>query len=190
MEIKFLKYRKFKLAMIYLSVCAATFVAVYIITYNLIGIKSDVNFVNRNNYEIISKGDMRDIVVVGESSEGELYEKSRIKSKIADINKVFKEMYPIGRYEIINFDDNSIVLREITKSTFVPNMYYIGENNGYVAVFKSDDYGNLFIEDEKTDISGKKVDSLPVTDRELVTNYELKANERGDIQDILSELET
>lgn len=190
MEIRFLKYKKFKIAAVAFAICVFVFSITYFITYNITRMKSNVNFVNKNNYEIISKNNMRDIVVVSENSNGELIEKSRMKLEISDLNKVFKEMYPIGGYEIINFDDSSIILKETSNKNFSPNMYYIGEKDGYVTVFKSDDNGNLFIENENLDISSKKVDSLPLTDRELVTNYELKSNERDEVQDILSELET
>lgn len=81
-------------------------------------------------------------------------------------------------------------MKEINDKKFDPNMYYIGEKDGYITVFKSDEDGNLFIEDESLDISSKKVESLPIADRELVVNYELKSNEREDVQDMLSELET
>ena len=62
--------------------------------------------------------------------------------------------------------------------------------NGYITVFKSDNNGKLFIENEKVDISSKKVDSLPVSDRNLVLNYQLSSDNRDEMQYILSELET
>lgn len=190
MEIKFLKYKKFRIVAIAFVIFALLFSITYLVTYNITRMRTNVNFVNKNNYEIISKNNMRDVVVVSENSNGELLEKSRMKLEITDINKVFKEMYPIGGYEIINFDDKSIILKETSNRNFSPNMYYIGEKDGYITVFKSDDKGNLFIENEKLDISSKRVESLPFTDRELVINYELKSNEREEVQDILSELET
>ena len=194
MEIKFLYNKRNKfivyitLTLIFLSILV--FLLVYSVTYNLNASKNNLNFVNKNEYEKSYKSNIKEVVLVGENSEGGYSEKSRIKLEISDINKVFTDMYPMDNYEIVDFNDDSIILREINKQGFDPNMYYIGQKNGYITVFKSDDSGNLFIENEKTDISTKSVNSLPIADRDLVMNYELKSTEKEEIQEILSELET
>ena len=191
MEIKFLKDKKKRFIIVAsLLLCVSIFLLTYLITYNLNKLNSNVNFVDKNNYEIMSKNNTRELVIVNENSEGEFLEKNRIKLELSDINKIFTDMYPLGGYEIIDFNDKSIILKEVDDKKFDPNMYYIGEKDGYITVFKSDEDGNLFIEDESLDISSKKVESLPIADRELVVNYELKSHEREDVQDILSELET
>lgn len=166
------------------------FLSAYMITYKVISFKNDTNFVNRNSYESISKNNTRDLVVVSQNDDGEFMEKNRMKLELMDINKIFTDVYPLGKYEIIDFNDKSIVLKEKDENNFNPNMYYIGEKNGYITVFKSDNNGKLFIENEKVDISSKKVDSLPVSDRNLVLNYQLSSDNRDEMQYILSELET
>ncbi len=192
MEIKFLKDRKNKLFIIILTVliAIALFISAYYITYNVIGTKNSSNFVNKNNHDGIVRNTTRDLVIVNEESDGQFIEKDRIKLELTDINKILVDMYPLNEYEIVDFNDKSIVIKEIISNSFDPDMYYIGEKNGYITVFKSDVNGNLFIEDENSDISTKKVDSLPLSDRDLVLNYELKSNDRDELQDILSELET
>ncbi|AID44851.1 Hypothetical protein SFBmNL_00943 [Candidatus Arthromitus sp. SFB-mouse-NL] len=166
------------------------FLSAYMITYKVISFKNDTNFVNRNSYESISKNNTRDLVIVSQNDDGEFMEKNRMKLELMDINKIFTDVYPLGKYEIIDFNDKSIVLKEKDENNFNPNMYYIGEKNGYITVFKSDNNGKLFIENEKVDISSKKVDSLPVSDRNLVLNYQLSSDNRDEMQYILSELET
>lgn len=191
MEIKLLKSNKGKLLIgLVILIAIALFISVYTVTYNVMNSKNSSNFVNKNVHEIISKNSTRELIVVSENVDGEFKEKNRMKLELADINKIFTEVYPIGKYEIMDFNDKSIVLREINNNNFDPNMYYIGERDGYITVFKTDDSGNLFIENESSDISSKKVESLPVTDRSLVLNYELKSDDREEVQDILSELET
>lgn len=191
MEIKLSKSNRSKLLIVVIILIAiALFISVYSITYNIINSKNSSNLVNKNIHDIISKNSTRELVIVGEDVDGEFIEKNRIKLELEDINKVFTEMYPIGDYKIMDFDDKSIVIMEINNSNFDPNMYYIGEKDGYITVFKSDNNGNLFIENESSDISSKKVESLPVMDRNLVLNYELKSGDREEVQDILSELET
>lgn len=173
-----------------IGISIVIFLSAYMITYKVISFKNDINFVNRNSYESISKNNTRDLVIVSQNDDGEFMEKNRMKLELMDINKIFTDVYPLGKYEIIDFNDKSIVLKEKDENNFNPNMYYIGEKNGYITVFKSDNNGKLFIENEKVDISSKKVDSLPVSDRNLVLNYQLSSDNRDEMQYILSELET
>ena len=194
MEIKFLNDKKNKfivcVSLVLIILGLVIFFATYTITYNFSKSNNNLNFVNKNGYENSLKVNTKEIVLVSENTDGEYSEKSRIRLELSDINKVFKDMYPIGEYEIIDFNDDSIILKEVSKQVFDPNMYYIGEKNGYITVFKTDNLGNLFVEDEISDVSSKNVNSLPISDRELVVNYKLKSNEKEEIQDILSELET
>ena len=112
MEIKFLKDKKKRFIIVAsLLLCVSIFLLTYLITYNLNKLNSNVNFVNRNNYEIMSKNNTRELVIVNENSEGEFLEKNRIKLELSDINKIFTDMYPLGGYEIIYFNDKSIILK-------------------------------------------------------------------------------
>lgn len=191
MEIKFLKNKKNRMTIIIsLCVLALFFTSVYCVTYVYNKNKKNVNFVNKNTHEIVLKNNTRELIIVDTDSNGDFFEKSKMKMELSDINKIFTEMYPLGGYEIVDFNDKSIILKELDQKRFEPNMYYIGEKDGYITVFKSDENGKLFVEDETSDISSKKVELLPTTDRELVLNYELKSNERGKVEYILSELET
>lgn len=191
MEIKFLKDKKSKL-IVGISVCTliAIFAITYFFTYSFSNKKNGVDFVNRNSYEVGSKNNTKELVIIDTDKDGEFFEKNKIKIDVEDINRLFTEMYPLTGYEIVDFNNKSIIIKEINNKKFEPNMYYIGEKNGYITVYKSDDNGDLFIENESSDISSKKVELLPTTDRELVLNYELKSNERGEVEYILSELET
>lgn len=190
MEIKFLKDKKnvFIIA-VTLLLSAILFTLVYTIAYNANSSKSNVDFVSRTGHEKISKNKTKEVVVVKQDLKGDLLEKTRIKIELEDLGKAFSEMYPTDKYEIVNFSDDSIILKEKQAINFIPNKYYIGQKDGYVTVFKSDDNGNLFIENEG-DVSSKKVESLPIADRELVVNYKLSSLERDEVQYILSELET
>ncbi len=191
MKNKFLNNNKNNFIILWIiGISIVIFLSAYMITYKVISFKNDTNFVNRNSYESISKNNTRDLVIVSQNDDGEFMEKNRMKLELMDINKIFTDVYPLGKYEIIDFNDKSIVLKEKDENNFNPNMYYIGEKNGYITVFKSDNNGKLFIENEKVDISSKKVDSLPVSDRNLVLNYQLSSDNRDEMQYILSELET
>ena len=77
------------------------FLSAYMITYKVISFKNDTNFVNRNSYESISKNNTRDLVIVSQNDDGEFMEKNRMKLELMDINKIFTDVYPLGKYEIM-----------------------------------------------------------------------------------------
>ncbi len=191
MEIKFLKSKRNKIILgVSLCILMLVFAITYFVTFSFNSKKNGVDFVNKNTYEVALKNNTKELIIVDTDKNGEFFEKSKMKIDILDINRLFTEIYPLSGYEIIDFNNKSITIKETSNKKFEPNMYYIGEKNGYITVFRSDDNGDLFIENESSDISSKKVDLLPTTDRELVLNYELKSNERGEVEYILSELET
>ena len=191
MEMKFLKDKKNRFILVSTVLLAAIiFLLVYTITYNINNSRNNVDFVNRSGHEKILRNATKEVVVVNEDSKGDFSEKTRIKLELEDISKIFVDMYPMDKYEIIDFNDKSIILKERDAISFTPNKYYIGQKDGYITVFKSDDKGKLFIENEVLDVSSKKVESLPVADRELVMNYSISSEEREEVQYILSELET
>lgn len=69
-----------------------------------------------------------------------------------------------------------------------PNKYYIGEKDGYLAIYKTDGNGTLLIENSN-DVytTSKKVDSLQDIDKNKIKNFELEYNSREDAEESLSE---
>ncbi len=69
-----------------------------------------------------------------------------------------------------------------------PNKYYIGEKDGYLAIYKTDENGTLLIENSN-DVytNSKKVDSLRDIDKNKIKNFELEYNSRDDAEESLSE---
>lgn len=65
--------------------------------------------------------------------------------------------------------------RTIEKSV-EPNKYYIKAEGDYLAIFKSDDKGELKIEDKTKDIykNSRKYSDLPAGDKHVIDNLELK----------------
>lgn len=69
-----------------------------------------------------------------------------------------------------------------------PNKYYIGEKDGYLAIYKTDENGTLLIENSNDVYSNsKKVDSLQDIDKNKIKNFELEFNSRDDAEESLSE---
>lgn len=69
-----------------------------------------------------------------------------------------------------------------------PNRYYIGEKNGYLAIYKTDENGALLIENSNDVYSNsKKIDSLNDIDKNKIKNFELEYNSKEDAEESLSE---
>ena len=74
----------------------------------------------------------------------------------------------------------------IKDSKFEPNKYYLGSSDdGFVAIFKCNTEGVLFIEDTSNDKSEKKVTSLPQSDIEFLNNFQYKYESKEAAQDEL-----
>lgn len=68
-----------------------------------------------------------------------------------DISEQFIiSFYSTEGYEISVLDSSSMVFAKLNGTiTLEPNKYYIGEKDGYLAIYKTDQNGNAFIEEEQ-----------------------------------------
>ena len=88
------------------------------------------------------------------------------------------------KYKIYSNSSNELVF--IKDSKFEPNKYYLGSTeDGFVAIFKCNNEGILFIEDSSNDKSEKKVMSLPQNDIEFLNNFQYKYETKEGAQDEL-----
>ena len=62
------------------------------------------------------------------------------------------------------------------------NKYYIGEKDGYIAIFKTGEDGRAFIE-KPEDVSTKKIEDLPEVDRNKIKNFEKKYDTREECEE-------
>lgn len=86
--------------------------------------------------------------------------------------------------------DKEIIYRRTIKDSIEPNMYYIGECDGCIAIYTSDEQGNLTINDPQNDIFrvGKKFKDLTKNDQNIIKNRELKFSNKDDAEEKISEL--
>lgn len=86
--------------------------------------------------------------------------------------------------------DKQIIYRRSVKDSIEPNMYYIGECDGWIAIYTSDDEGNLTINDPQNDIikEGKKFKNLTENDQTIIKNRELKFASKDEAEEKISEL--
>lgn len=93
-------------------------------------------------------------------------------------------------YTLDGVYDKEIVYRRNIKDGIEPNMYYIGECEGFIAIYTSDENGNLTISNPSSDIikEGKKFKDLTKNDQQMIKNNELKCKTKEEAEERISEL--
>jgi hypothetical protein len=60
-----------------------------------------------------------------------------------------------------------VLIKEVNK--YAPNKYVLGIKDGYIAIYKTDKDGNMFIENDKVDITDVRTNRLKQADIKLLT---------------------
>ncbi|MFL0194398.1 hypothetical protein ACJDU8_02230 [Clostridium sp. WILCCON 0269] len=145
---------------------------------------SNVNMCVSDEAELIFKikyDKSGDYQVEKEESAKELSGKS--KSEVED-------MYKDVGYKIQTFNSKEIILtKEVDK--YAPNKYVLGIKGDVIAIYKTDKEGNMFIENEKTDITDIKIKKLKEEDIKLLTKGDkyFQCNTREEAQSRLEDYE-
>lgn len=91
--------------------------------------------------------------------KGEQFKNATVKDVIS--------FYENDDYSLLSNENNKIVL--IKKiDLYSPNKYFLGIKDDKLAIFKTDDDGNPFIENEKTDITNIDIKNLSPGDIEII----------------------
>ena len=135
--------------------------------------------------------DMKICLMSGDNTDEELSlkdlrEKYNLDSALT-INKLCSALKEIG-YELEDAGESELTFKREASKSVNPNKYYIGEKEGYLAIYKSDDNGNLFIEkDSDVYRDHKKVEMLPEDDKIKISSFELEYDTKEDAEEDLSE---
>lgn len=126
-------------------------------------------------------------------------EKKEKESTIADLKKELnldenlteKELDSILKekgYSIDIASSGQIVFKREPSKSLEGNKYYIGEKDGFLAIYKTDDKGTPMIENNEDVYSEyKTVESLKEGDKSKIRNFEFKFNSKEDAEESLSE---
>ena len=76
-------------------------------------------------------------------------------------------------YTLETIDNNKITFKKENKDNmFIANKYYLGEKDGYFAIYKTDDTGKLYIESESDVFTDyKKVNTIPIAAEEEIKTF-------------------
>ena len=118
------------------------------------------------------------VVVDYKTTIGEMVKNDEIKGENMDelISAVEKD-----GYELVSSTSGEIIFLN-DMGILEAGKYYIGEKDGYIAIFKAGEDGRQFIE-KPEDVSTKKIEDLPEVDRIKISNFEKKYDTREECEE-------
>ena len=141
-----------------------------------------------NNTNLLSD-DMKIILKVdGIVETSETLKEFKLDNKIDNVNEQFLvDYYASKGYSVESLSEKKVVLNKDEEVILEPNKYYLGEKDGYFAIYKSDENGKVFIEDE-SDVyrSSKMVNTIPKDDQEAIKSFKFGYDTKDEAKEILS----
>ena len=113
---------------------------------------------------------------------GELKERLKL-DKVSE--KELETMLKEKGYSKVKSEDNKIIFTKEEGTGLTPNKYYLGDKDGNIAIFKTDENGKAFIE-KPSDISVKKLYSLPKMDSDIIKSFGRQFDTREECEEELS----
>ena len=112
----------------------------------------------------------------------------KLDNNIDNVNEQFLiDYYASKGYSVESLSEKKVVLNKDEEVILEPNKYYLGEKDGYFAIYKSDENGKVFIEDE-SDVyrSSKMVNTIPKDDQEAIKSFKFGYDTKDEAKEILS----
>lgn len=128
-----------------------------------------------NNSKILNDDMM--VVLMNEGvveREQSILEFKKENSIVSDINQQFVvNFYEANGYDLESLEDDKVVfVKEGATSVLQPNKYYLGEKDGYFAIYKTDNSGNLTIEEsEDVYTNNRSISFLQGDDLDAIKNF-------------------
>lgn len=130
--------------------------------YDTVKVNSSVNGIVSDSAKIIFKikyDKSGELKIEKEESAGKLTGKKK-----SEVEKIYKS---VG-YKVQKFSAKEVILvKDMDK--YAPDKYVLGIKDGAIAIYKTDKQGNMFIENEKRDITRIKTSRLKQEDIRLLT---------------------
>jgi hypothetical protein len=160
----------------------------YITNKNAINNAIEASEIDRSNELSDSK---KIYLFVGEKKEKELTIAELKKELNIDGNLTQSELSKVLKdkgYALEIESDGLMTYKKNDSKSVKPNKYYIGEKDGFLAIFKTDKDGILLIENSQDVYSNsKKVESLGELDKNKIKNFEFEFDSKDDAEENLSE---
>lgn len=117
---------------------------------------------------VSKKGNLIFKVEYSKSGDIQVEKEESAKKLTGDTKSEVKKLYEKSGYKVDSFSPLEIVLvKKLNK--YSPNKYVLGIKNGFIAIYKTNKNGDMFIEDSTRDITDIKTSKLKKKDIELLT---------------------
>lgn len=91
-------------------------------------------------------------------------------------------------YVLVLTSEKELTFKRDPSQTVKPNKYYIGEKDGYLAIYKTDENGTLLIENSDDVYNDRKtIDSLTPADITKIKNFKYEYDNKEEAEENLSE---
>ncbi|CUP63457.1 hypothetical protein BH721_10650 [Clostridium baratii] len=117
-----------------------------------------------------------------------LIDEYKIDKKNVTENELAKAVSKDG-YKLSSRSNEGIIFRRDSKDSLEKNTYYIGEKDGYLAIYKTDDNGNLNIHKVYSD--DISIDNFMEVDANKIKNYKyFNSKNLNEVEEKITELTT
>ncbi|VYU46822.1 hypothetical protein [Clostridium tertium] len=193
------KKQKASLLVSFVTLLAITFCASYYITNYITNpnnkskdveaenetVYSENNYLSDNTFVSLNTNDNVDMI----DTLLKLKEKLGFKDKLT-LEELSSELLKKG-YELYEKSEDKLVYtrtEESSENTLEANKYYLGEENGYISIFKTDDSGNIIESEKKVYSDSKPLSNLPETDQNYIKENKFSFDNKDDALQKLSEM--
>lgn len=192
MKLKF-KFSKKNIALLSIALGALFFAGSYTVSYFYNREKIyEANAEIENEKQSIVLKDSYKIVLTKRTVDDEIIVENNLDVKtikkeldVRELNvEQVVELYKQKGYSVSSTDDYQMIF-ERAVGTLEPNKYYIGDKDGYIAIYKSDVNGIPVIENED-DITQREVSLLMEIDQNMIRNYEMVFDTKEECEEALS----
>lgn len=192
MKLKF-KFSKKNIALLSIALGALFFAGSYTVSYfynrekiheaNAEIENEKQSIVLKDSYKIVlTKRTVDDDIIVENNLDVKTIKKE-LDVRELNVEQVV-EFYKQKGYSVSSTDDYQMIF-ERAVGTLEPNKYYIGDKDGYIAIYKSDVNGIPVIENED-DITQREVSLLMEIDQNMIRNYEMVFDTKEECEEALS----
>lgn len=191
--------QKASLLVSFITLLAITFCASYYITNYITNPNSKNNNVENENSNVYAENNyLSDDIFVSLNTKDnvdmidtllKLKEKLGFKEKLT-LEELSNELSRKG-YKLSEKNEEKLVYtREevYSASSLEANKYYLGEEDGYISIFKTDDSGNIIESEKKVYSDSKPLGNLPEIDQNYIKENKFSFDNKEEALQKLSEM--
>lgn len=192
------KKQKSAIIVALVTLLAITFCASYFITNYLININNKQNVEAQNENVFSSNEYLNDSIFITLKTNDNvdmvdnllnIKKKLNLKEKLTE-EELSLELSKDG-YKLSEKNEEKLTYTRdeaIRSDVFEANKYYLGEENGYISIFKTDESGNIIESEKKVYSDSKPIVNLPETDQTYIKDHKFSFDSKEEALQKLSEM--